>query len=349
VNTDAGHKQLSKKKLFRLLVWGCILLAVFAVVFSVFRQIRTSKALAKIDAAKLVRNVRKSENWVHDVNSLLIRVKSKWTKTPKGISVRRAELKERFPNLKPDPNQYWGLKSNSTGSLEFAVRQGSKENRQLRHLRDTPGQYCFLEIFDGKDRLFYNKYITPPNEFYIITNPKKISVELFGDMGWPRAQYHFFWSSPIKPEQMLSEIGSAEGFICIGRQDYRGIDCYVLKCEPPGLRGLIKHWYIGVKDGLLYGNIILNSNSKKTEYWTLDYKEVAPSCWYPMTQGYELYGDKWFNIYIYKWLNVYLDSRRDLEVLEVRVNEQLPDELFEMQFKPGIKVNDERKYPPEDN
>jgi outer membrane lipoprotein-sorting protein len=37
----------------------------------------------------------------------------------------------------------------------------------------------------------------------------------------------------------------------------------------------------------------------------------------------------------------YLDSRRDLEVVEVRVNEELPDSLFEMEFKEGVKVNDE--------
>jgi len=341
VKTNADHRQLSKKKLFRSLVWSCILLAVFAVVFSVFRQIRTSKALAKIDAAQLVRNVRKSENWIHDVNSLLIRVKSKWTKTPEAIADRLEELKKDNPNIKPDPNRHWGLKTSFTDNLEFAVRQGSKENRRLRFLKDTPGRRRFLEIFDGKELLSYSKDFTPPNEFYLISNPRKSSIELFLPMSWPRAQYHVFWSSPISTEQILNEMGRAKEFVCVGREDYRGVDCYVLECEPRFFGGRVRRWYVGVKDGLLYGNMFLDGGRKSSEHWTLDYKEVAPGCWYPMRQGYELYNEKWFR--------TYLDSRRDLEVLEVRVNEELPDKLFEMQFKPGVKVKDERTTPSGDD
>ncbi len=338
MNTDAGHKQLSKKKLFRSLVLVCILLAVFAVVFSVFRNIRIGKALAKVDVPQLVRNVRKSENWIRDVNSLLIRVKSKVTRTPKGIAARRAQLKERFPDLKPDPNLQWDLKPSFTGNLEFAFRHGPKENRRLRRLRDTLGIRRDLDIFDGKDLVSYTKYIPQPNEFYIITNPKNISIELFLEMSWPSSQRYKFKSPPVETEQNLSETGSAQGFVCIGREDYRGLDCYVLECDPPAFkRRMIKRWYVGVKDGLLHGNIRLNRGSKELERWMLDYKEVAPGCWYPMNQGYQ-----WYN---HKWFRAYLRSRRDLEVIEVRVNEKLPDALFEMKFKPGVKVEDERKYP----
>jgi hypothetical protein len=83
--------------------------------------------------------------------------------------------------------------------------------------------------------------------------------------------------------------------------------------------------------------MLFDGGSKTVEHWTLDYKEVAPGCWYPMTQGYELYHRK--------WLTVYLDSRRDLKVIEVPVNEQLPDELLQMQFEPGVRVIDERTNP----
>ena len=334
----ANNKSRPRKTAYRLLIWLGVFLIVLAAVFRTIKTIRTNRELAGIDAPGLVRAVRQSENWIHDVNSLLIRVNSTWTKTPEGIAAYRKELKQQYPNKKIDPNRDWGLKSGFTDSLEFAVRQKPGEKKCLRLLRDTPGRMRLLEIFSGKEHFSYNKYFTPPNEFYLINDANNIACELFLDMSWPRAQAHVFWSAPISNEQMLNEWGPAEGFACVGREAYRGVDCYVLECEPPAFRGRVRRWYVGIKDCLLYGNMLLDSGGGKTfEYWTLDYKEVAPGCWYPMTQGCELYNRK--------WLTVYQDSRRDLKVTEVRVNEQLPDELFEMQFEPGVRVIDERINP----
>jgi len=87
-------------------------------------------------------------------------------------------------------------------------RRESRENRRLRLLKDTPGRWRSLKIFNGKELFSYSKYITRPNEFYIITNLKKISVELFMDMSWPRAQHYVFRSPPVGREQKLSEMGS---------------------------------------------------------------------------------------------------------------------------------------------
>jgi hypothetical protein len=98
-----------------------------------------------VNAAELVRAVRKSENWIHQVDSLTIRIESKWTKTPKAIAASRAELKKQFPDLDPDPEHFWELKPSYKGSLEYAFDQ-----RRLRFLHETPGKSSALKIWDGK-------------------------------------------------------------------------------------------------------------------------------------------------------------------------------------------------------
>jgi hypothetical protein len=93
----------------------------------------------------------------------------------------------------------------------------------------------------------------------------------------------------------------------------------------------------------LYGNLTLSGSKITGQHWTLDYKEVAPGCWYPMTQGYEVYNREQWGPFGWKWWDkVYLSSRRDLKVTEIHVNEKLPDELFEMEFKEGVEVLDRR-------
>jgi len=122
--------------------------------------------------------------------------------------------------------------------------------------------------------------------------------------------------------------------VITGRAKYRGVDCYVLEWKPlprPGTR----RWYVGKKDHLLYGNVVLSHNKLNSEHWTLNYREVAPGCWFPMMQGYELYDRD-------RHGEPYLQVRRDVNVLEARVDEKLSDELFQMEFKEGVKVVDAR-------
>jgi hypothetical protein len=104
----------------------------------------------------------------------------------------------------------------------------------------------------------------------------------------------------------------------------------------PGMTpDLMLRWYVGEKDRLLYGITMLRSGKQDTVHWMSDYKEIAPGCRLPMTQGYELYGTD-------NQGKSYLRSRRDLKVVQLRVNEKLPDDLFRTELKEGIQVTDER-------
>jgi len=98
---------------------------------------------------------------------------------------------------------------------------------------------------------------------------------------------------------------------------------------------LMLRWYVGVKDRLLYGLSALRAGKLDTEHWMSDYKQVAPGCKLPMTQGIALYGTD-------EQGKPYLRSRRDLKVVQVDVNKRLPDELFKIELKEGIQVTDER-------
>ena len=73
------------------------------------------------NAVELVRVVRKSENWLHRIDSLKLRIEGKWTRSPESIAARYAELKKQFPDREPDPNHTWDLKPSESDMLEYSI------------------------------------------------------------------------------------------------------------------------------------------------------------------------------------------------------------------------------------
>jgi hypothetical protein len=285
------------------------------------------------DAATLVQAVRKSENWIHEVNSLYTRIESKWTTTPEGIA---AEAKQedrsggRIQSASPQPSP--------VGILEYVI---DHERKRVRYLTDTPGGWYQLKVWDGKQLTIHEKSPRHNQENYYLNSkiPERAFHEFMAvDTSWPRAQPHSFWFDPKDTEGLLKYWGPAEDFVLTGRTKYRGLDCYVLDCDRSSVPGmtpdLMLRWYVGVKDRLLYGLSTLRAGKLDTVYWMSDYREIAPGCWFPMAQGYELYGTD-------EQGKPYLRSRLDLKVLQVDVNKKLPDELFRIELKEGIQVTDE--------
>jgi len=76
VEEMGNGKSPPNETLYRLLICVGVSLAIMAATFSMIERIRTNRELAAIDAPGFVRAVRQNENWIHDVNSLLIRVNS---------------------------------------------------------------------------------------------------------------------------------------------------------------------------------------------------------------------------------------------------------------------------------
>lgn len=312
-------------------------------------------------AAELVRAARAGENWLHEIDSLYIRVESTSTKTPEGLPARRADLRQQFPDGELKADRFPELKPVTTAVLEYAI-----DESRVRFLSDQQGSRCDLKIWDGKQLMFHEVPLLEGQEQYTLdrTLHGYFRDILASDTSWPRAQPHAFWWDDKDIDEYLSFYGRAEDASMAGRCDYRGVDCYVLNVRPKGIPGLVivqtypgckgcqrrqygligearglagqsYRWFVGAKDRRLYGLMWLSNDKPRVEYWMSDYKEVRPGCWLPMRQGCDAYVEDDSD-------RPYVDVRTDLRVVDVRINEKLPDELFAMKFKKGVKVVDGR-------
>jgi hypothetical protein len=76
-----------------------------------------------------------------------------------------------------------------------------------------------------------------------------------------------------------------------------------------------------------------------------DYREVAPGLWFPARQGYEMY-ETAAGTYEGHEGTPMLNGRRELKLLEVKVNQPLAGSLFTIELKDGVPVGDQRYDPP---
>ncbi|UCF17258.1 MAG: hypothetical protein JSW59_07310 [Phycisphaerales bacterium] len=313
-------------------------------------------------AAELIRAARASENWLHEIDSLYIRIESTSTKTAEGLAARRSELRLQHPDGPLEADRFVELKPVTTAILEYAI-----DESRVRFLSDQHGSQRDLKIWDGTQLIFHEASLLEKHEQVNLdrTPHGYFQDMLASDTSWPRAQPHAFWWDDKDLDAYLSYYGRAEDASLTGRCDYRGVDCYVLDVRPKGIPGLVivqsypgckscqrrqygligqarglagqsYRWYVGVEDRRLHGLMWLSNNKSRVEYWMSDYKEVRPGCWLPMTQGCDAYAEDTCG-------PPYVDVHTDLKVVDVRINEELPDELFEMKLEEGVKVVDSRR------
>ncbi len=312
-------------------------------------------------ATELVRAVRESENWIHNIDSLYIRIESKCMKMPEGIAAKRAELKERYPEINIEPNRFPELKPVSTRILEYAIDQ-----TRVRFLDEQPDHQRQLKIWDSEQLITHQASFSVGREQYTLKpTPQGSFQELLAyETSWPITQPHSFWFDPKEVDDLIGFYGLPEESLITNRCNYHGVDCHALNISPAaikelvagqsypgcneedrvrygiigqarGLAGRSYRWYIGVKDNLLRGFVWLDNQKPYMERWMLDYRQVGPGCWFPMTQGRKVYEKDNDGQY-------YLALHQDLKVTDIRINEKLPDELFKIEFKEGVRVSDSR-------
>jgi hypothetical protein len=313
-------------------------------------------------AGELVQAVRANENWIHEIDSLYIRIETKLTRMPEAIAAKTAELKQQYPDLTVDSNQFPELKPVSMGVLEFAI-----DKTRVRSLSEEFNSRRKLKIWDGKQLMVCDESLPKGPQLYTLGRAPQGSFQdmLAYETSWPRAQPHSFWWDYRDIDELMSYYGHAEDSSIAGRCNYRCVDCYILDVPPRGIPGLITvqsypgceqsndrrqyglageavdlagqsfRWYVGVKDRKLHGLVWLSNNKPRIEYWMSDYKEVRPGCWMPMTQGCEVYRKDNSGVPC-------VETHSDLKIVDARINELLPDELFRMQIKEGTMVADSR-------
>ncbi len=308
-------------------------------------------------AADLVHAVRASENWIHEVDSLYIKIETRLTRTPEAIAAKTTELKQQYPDRAIVPDEFPELKPVSTGILEFAI-----DKTRIRSLSEERDNRRKLKIWDGKQLMSHDGQ----ERYSLARTPQGCFQDMLAyETSWPRAQPHSFWWDIRDVDELMSYYGHAEDASITGRCNYRGVDCYILDVPPRGIPGLVavqsypgcetcserRHyglageavdlagqsfrWYVGVKDHKMYGLVWLSNNKPRIEYWMSDYKEVHPGYWLPMTQGCEVYSKDNSG-------KPCVETHSDLKVVDARINESLPEELFRTEIKEGAIVADSR-------
>jgi len=285
-----------------------------------------------VTAADLVRRVRASEQWIHQIESLHLVADITLTRTPEGIAHRKEELKAQFPDEDFSRERFWDLCPVQKGTEELYI--GRKRFRCSSSYRDKNET---VQIWDGRTYTTYTKYHTHDQESYgIASDLGDRGASLLSGLAWLRTQRHRFWWMGDVAEQVDEgdEFGRPEDFILMGQQDYRGVPCYVLECRPERNGGIYR-WFLGIEDGLLRGNLRYGLAGPTSEYWTDHYREVRPACWFPMNQGYNLFeeDDRLHNL---------TSGRRDITITRIGIDEELPDDQFQMQFKEGVQTFDHR-------
>jgi len=315
-----------------------------------------------IDAAALVQTIREGEAWIHKVDTMRLRMESTWSKATAPQTSGQSPPVEPCNCASGGSRDAAPLKVISTGILEYAI-----DRNRLRFLDDQPGRERALKIWDGKQFTLHETPSRGREHYFLDYTPQGNLADIFAsETSWPRSQPHSFWWDAKDIDELSAYYGRPSEFQCAGRQDYRGVPCQVLQLYPTEVRAVLHgqsyrcdagmrgneeygrigevrglanqscRWYVGTEDRLLHGVIWSVSDRPRLEHWMLDYRQVAPGCWYPMTQGYQIYEQDSYG-------RPYIDSRRDLKVLEIEINEPLPDDLFRLEFKEGVRVRDRRK------
>ncbi len=212
--------------------------------------ISTLAAVPPVDAVALLQEVREKEQWIHEVDSFLVRFEGKRVNTAEAIAARRAELKEQIPQLdNPDPMQYLGLRPEIEITLEIAF-----DATRLRSAAHLLGSDYSLFLWDGH-QMVQQGGMDPdkPTYYGLDDRPDRLAGNwIFVHLGWLRISSHSFWWNPQDAEMLTKAMwGPEEDYQVVGRVEYRGIDCHVLE----GQSGF-SLVFVGVEDHLLHGFIL---------------------------------------------------------------------------------------------
>ena len=287
-----------------------------------------------VNAADLVQQVRDSEQWIHQVQSLRWLVRTNWVYTPESLALRERNIKREYPEDDVSNRRFWGLVLEQPGTFFLSM-----DGARLRWRSEEDQRFIRDHLWDGHTFYYYEKHFTHTQEQICIhpTLGQNASF-IFSSMAWPRAQHHRFWwqtdldgcCAQAYPDEATAEHDPIqEAFTLTGQESYRGTACYVLDCAWTGVR-----WYVGITDGLLYGQKHYNLAGLVSHHWTEDYREVRPGWWFPMQQGYGLFEEEHGQ--------AILCGERRLIIDEIEVDQCLPEEDFEMTFKEGVRTVDFR-------
>ena len=197
-------------------------------------------APAAVDAAKLVEEVRQSEQWVHEVKSLYFRMKSTWINSPQEIASRTAELKKDWPDDEVDANRFPELRPRTEEVVEIAFDQTRVAQRvtgpreiSFSRLDGKEGLFLWQKLPNGRVRLELSTFAGDSDELSALSRT-----------GWLRAGPHpWRWNSDERKQQLAQLSPRPAEFVLGGTKQFRGVNCHVLENRRSPVV-----WYVGVDD-----------------------------------------------------------------------------------------------------
>jgi hypothetical protein len=310
----------NKKMILAMLVLCLCLIVIISLLFQ-----------SRPNTAGLVGDVRASEMWMYDFNSLHVHIQGNWAITSQEIDKRRQDIKEKTGIDDPNEKQFPTLRKTHPETLELAA-----DRKRFRYLKDNLDSWQQIKIWDGNEYKEYNKNYNnnKEGESYIFDSKIPSTQSTFASyFGWPRSQQHHFWWNP-QDVNMTFWYGQPEQFKLISKQTFWEIPCYVLEYTTPEENGnpITFRWFVGQSSHLLHKIQQIKDNQIIAENWMLNYREVVPGGWFPMQTGWSIYDIN----------QHFLRYSIDYKVTEFRLNEPLKDDLFKMILKEGVEVQDNR-------
>lgn len=207
------------------------------------------------DAAALVREVWKNEEWVDHVKSLDLRLTDQWSSDAKSINARREELKRQFPEMQINEQTFPELRPLTTGTVELAF-----DDHRLYKRTESPEGWQLLDVrtWDGHRASMHELY--PKQESFAFDKQpfQYIGRFLLNEVAWPQAGPHTYWWRNRVDNDGENELpGVPDDYHIEGTENYRGHDCYQVHTD----------WYsrtllVGKKDRRVY--CITQSTSAET-------------------------------------------------------------------------------------
>ncbi len=340
---------------------------------------------AEPDAADLVREARAAEGWLHEIDSLQLHMEAAWTKTPEAIAHRRAEYEKQFPGTEITAERFWELRPRTTETIEIVfdherARKLVDHHDINRNLRIWDGQRLIAySVYFTHEQEHY-AFDDEPQRYLGNTFLYESSwPRAAGHSFWwlPRTEKQLRSSHPA-PED-FERIGREmfEGVECyvietisapwqrwyIGVDDHRLYGMVNLSISgdmdwTPLYRDIAarhggsvntprqwKRWVESLPESKLamVKRETTAGMKRQAKPWVIhrlsDWTEIAPGCWYPMRQSYSFIehppdGES------------FESGRRDFRTTLAEVNQPLPDELFTVEMRDGVKVHDWGHDPP---
>ena len=254
------------------------------------------------------------------------------------------------------------------------------DDKRIRTLAHWHQSRWELRVFDGQLAMLHSSNLAQGKEYYAVDHGlENILASPLVDLSWLRMAAHQLWFAKEKVtfEQRKQINGLPQDYTFLDQADYRGRRCYVLEnrlarrqihvgVDDRRLHG-ITHFVLPRSVDRLPAMRLAAGRQFASEAevgpWTQeltedereqfqkrlkvemfafmrpwyehfldDYREVAPGFWIPAAQGYELRDAE--------AQNPQLEVRREMHLVDAKVNVPLADSLFTIKMADGVEVHD---------